>query len=607
MTAAVPEQEREHSPGGVPQPPADQAEQAPVVEVAHRQEPEEERRPEGVPAGQLAVGGLSAVALAVTGVWALVGVPGLLVAGGLAAGAGALYVRRRLGLGGRRRRREQTVTRTVTAGRTGGRSGGLGGLLGGKTGRGRSGGAGGAGKAAGGRLGGPAGRSASRMPGLGGRAAGRVGAARTGAVGKSGGRSGGAVGRVGAARGGAGRGWFGGLGRLKSKGAPAAGGKSTGGQAGKAGGSKSGGSSGGQAGGGAVRRGPVGRAAQAARKAAGWVNAATGGRAGRAVRAAVRTLRTVGGQAGPAVRKAAAWVDAKSGGRAGRVVAAWRTRKSSPSASRSRWAVRGTVAGVVCGVAMGLPVWLLAVGAAACGGAAWWLRRRSRRASRASSASQTGQTGQAARSGRSAAPSAPSVSSAVAALPGGAGQAPKPGPAGQPASGQVPASVVRLPGGAGRAGRGAAAGAAGAAGRRGPYRVGGRRALPAGSPRVNRRNRMTQIQGGFPLATIAAELNAAAAAYEPPDMWTVSTDLKQLPDVFVNVALALRTYTQRLEGQYPIDQAVVQEIGQLYTGLAQLAQAAQGVEPLFRQVHEADLRRGENPRISEEKWDVSGV
>src|SRR5690606_6723555 len=100
VTAAVPEQEREHSPGGVPQPPADQAEQAPVVEVAHRQEPEEERRPEGVPAGQLAVGGLSAVALAVTGVWALVGVPGLLVAGGLAAGAGALYVRRRLGLGG---------------------------------------------------------------------------------------------------------------------------------------------------------------------------------------------------------------------------------------------------------------------------------------------------------------------------------------------------------------------------------------------------------------------------------------------------------------------------------------------------------------------------
>src|SRR5262249_15652332 len=52
--------------------------------------------------------------------------------------------------------------------------------------------------------------------------------------------------------------------------------------------------------------------------------------------------------------------------------------------------------------------------------------------------------------------------------------------------------------------------------------------------------RSRNMEGGFPLATAAAEVTVAAASYEPGDMWTVATDLRQLPDVFASVALALR-------------------------------------------------------------------
>jgi hypothetical protein len=74
--------------------------------------------------------------------------------------------------------------------------------------------------------------------------------------------------------------------------------------------------------------------------------------------------------------------------------------------------------------------------------------------------------------------------------------------------------------------------------------------------------------------------------------------------VFASVALAVRTWTQRLESSYPIEQPVVAEIQQLYTGLTQLAQHAEGVEPLFRQIHADDLKRGEAPRTGEPAWNV---
>jgi len=107
-----------------------------------------------------------------------------------------------------------------------------------------------------------------------------------------------------------------------------------------------------------------------------------------------------------------------------------------------------------------------------------------------------------------------------------------------------------------------------------------------------------------PLAAAAAELNATAAAHAPADMWQVARDLDLLHEVPANVAMALRTYTMRLQGDYPIHPAVVEALGELYMAHAALVERAQAIAALFRTVHADDLRREESPRINEQAWNV---
>ncbi|MGC5013146.1 hypothetical protein ACLQ2R_20505 [Streptosporangium sp. DT93] len=116
--------------------------------------------------------------------------------------------------------------------------------------------------------------------------------------------------------------------------------------------------------------------------------------------------------------------------------------------------------------------------------------------------------------------------------------------------------------------------------------------------------RRTRTMSTFPLAATAAEMNAAAASHAPADMWVVSRELDQLTEVPAYVALAIRTYTQRLQAEYPIHPAVIEAIHLLYQGQAQLVSLAEEIGPLFRQAHADDLKREEAPRINEPLWNV---
>lgn len=121
---------------------------------------------------------------------------------------------------------------------------------------------------------------------------------------------------------------------------------------------------------------------------------------------------------------------------------------------------------------------------------------------------------------------------------------------------------------------------------------------------ANTNNRRNRTMTAFPLAAAAAEVNAAAASHAPADMFQVARELDLLAEVPANVGMALRTYTQRLQGEYPIDQAVVEALGQLYAAHGQLVQMAEEIGPLFRQVHAEDLKREEAPRTNEQAWNV---
>ncbi|WP_405143841.1 hypothetical protein OG589_39825 [Sphaerisporangium sp. NBC_01403] len=117
-------------------------------------------------------------------------------------------------------------------------------------------------------------------------------------------------------------------------------------------------------------------------------------------------------------------------------------------------------------------------------------------------------------------------------------------------------------------------------------------------------HRRTPSMSTFPLAAAAADMNAAAARYAPADMFVVARELDQLPEVPAYVALAIRTYTQRLQAEYPINSVVVDMIHQLYQAQAHVMKLAEEIGPMFRQVHADDLRREEAPRTNEPLWNV---
>lgn len=107
----------------------------------------------------------------------------------------------------------------------------------------------------------------------------------------------------------------------------------------------------------------------------------------------------------------------------------------------------------------------------------------------------------------------------------------------------------------------------------------------------------------FPLAAGAAEMNATASAYMPDGMLMIAHELDQLGEVPANVALAVRTYSTRIEASKPIHPAVVEKLQEFAKAIAQLVGLADEIGPLFRQTHAADLERLENPRNNESEWD----
>lgn len=457
---------------------------------------DEDPGPRGTPAGHLLVGGVAVLTVGLGVLWTFAGAAGLVVAGLVAGGGGAAYLRFRRG--GTRAGAWPFGSGKGPRGGSGKGSrlaslGGLGGRSGGRTG----------GRAVGGLLGG-------RRTGTGGRNS------VLGSLGSGGRRKG-----VSGLLGGAGRRAARGTGRGRG----ASGGRGTGGKA---------------------HRGPirsaahraarsVGRAGRRAgsfagrhaRRAGAWVNARTGGRAGKAL-----------GWTGRQVRRAAGWADRKTGRR---FSAAWHAAKSATGFRQARRRAAAVLGGWDAELTAGL-VALIA-----------WLTGKWR-----------------ARKSRSGAPEAATESQAASST---GRDDPKEDTTTTTSSTENPST--------------------------GPENITG----PAPAP-DRRTHRRSTTMSGFPLVAVAAEMNAAAAAHAPVDMFAVARELDQLGEVPTHVAMALRTYTQRLQGDYPIDPTVVEAIHGLYAAQAQLVQVAEEIGPLFRRVHAEDLKREEAPRTNEQAWNV---
>ncbi|MDP9870475.1 MULTISPECIES: hypothetical protein [Streptosporangium] len=550
---------------------------------------DEDERPEGIPAAHLAAGGLSSAAVTLGSLYQLLGLPGL-IGGAVLSGGGAIaYVRHR------HQRRQRSTWGVSWEDGKGGRGPGR---------RSRSGGGGAFGAL---RSEGRSSRSAGRSTG-GGLLAGRKGRS-TGGASRSGGAAASGYGSTGRARP-AGRG-------RDSSAATSA--RSTTRQ----------GTSAKSAQGATRQRGPLqnvrhaaastgraarnfGRTARRAgagtaravrssasqvRKGAAWADAKTGDRAGRAYRATTaatrRAARATGRAAASQARRAGAWADRKTGQR---VSTAWHATRGAEGFRAARRRAAATLGGwdaqltatLVALVALLVDRW------------------RARQAVAAEQADKDAQAAaEAAEDGSGDGPRDPALTRVIACprckaehtvtIPAdefdtwircGCGlkicvfREPVDPPE------HVMAELAEE-----------MAADSGADDRRRPPST-------TASPIHTRRNRSVSAN---PLAAAAAEVNAAAAAHAPADMWDVARELDQLHEVPANIAMAVRTYTMRLQGEYPIDPAVVDAIHQLYQGLAQLVPVAEEIAVMFRTAHAEDLKREEAPRTNEQMWDVGRI
>lgn len=526
---------------------------APAPAAPPTAEPDATERPEGIPAAHLATGGLSAGAVALGAVYQLLGLPGLIGGAVLAGSGGVAYLRHRYHKanphrgnshrhgGGGGGRKESARTVTTSTRRPGG--GGIGGLFGGgrSTGGGRSGGSGGG------------------LFGKGGRGGGGL----LGGLGRSANRSGTPGGGGGAGRGG-------------RSGRPAAKGAGAGGRTGGAG----------RAFGNRARQ-----MAHKARAAAARVSDATGGRAKKKAKKAGKAFGHAGRRVGRAVarqaRRLGAAVDRRSGHR---YSAAWKAIRQGGGLR----AARRRAAAVLGGWDAQLTAGLLAL-------VSWVVDRVKARKGASADADPGAQASASAETTEDTAASEP----AVVHDGDGGGELPITATVACPRCGKTHTVTVeranadqtavcecgytirffriapQTPAEAASTGRG-----------RHPYTA---------STTNTRRNTTMSVN---PLAAAAAEVNAVAAAHAPADMWQVARELDQLSEVPANIGMALRTYTVRLQGEYPIHPAVVEALGELYVAHAQLVDRAQEIGALFRRVHEDDLKREEAPRTNEQAWNV---
>lgn len=107
-----------------------------------------------------------------------------------------------------------------------------------------------------------------------------------------------------------------------------------------------------------------------------------------------------------------------------------------------------------------------------------------------------------------------------------------------------------------------------------------------------------------PLVQATAELQGTLANYAPEDMWQVRQEIRQLPQVAENMALAFRVYVQQLVNNYPVDKQVTEQMFEVFQAIARAAEPAAEVAPLFEQIHAAEIARADAPRQNEQAWNV---
>ncbi|MFD4710532.1 hypothetical protein ACFWN5_12725 [Streptomyces sp. NPDC058430] len=112
---------------------------------------------------------------------------------------------------------------------------------------------------------------------------------------------------------------------------------------------------------------------------------------------------------------------------------------------------------------------------------------------------------------------------------------------------------------------------------------------------------------GFQFEEHAAEMEQAAQAYDPEDAMEILTMVESLPAALTSVANVMKTLAERADSEFPLEKEVADGFSDIFGALMSAVAVAEDMGPLFRQAHEHDIARHEDPRNgpeAEKGWNV---
>ncbi|WP_405789675.1 hypothetical protein OG753_21320 [Streptomyces sp. NBC_00029] len=112
---------------------------------------------------------------------------------------------------------------------------------------------------------------------------------------------------------------------------------------------------------------------------------------------------------------------------------------------------------------------------------------------------------------------------------------------------------------------------------------------------------------GFKFEELAAEMEQAAQQYEPENCMEILAMLEGLPEALQAIANVLRILAERSDTEFPLEKVVADMLSDLFSVFTNSVSFSEELGPTFRQAHEADIARHEDPRNgteAEKGWNV---
>ncbi|MCX4664921.1 hypothetical protein [Streptomyces uncialis] len=113
---------------------------------------------------------------------------------------------------------------------------------------------------------------------------------------------------------------------------------------------------------------------------------------------------------------------------------------------------------------------------------------------------------------------------------------------------------------------------------------------------------------GFNFEEHAAEMENAAQQYDPDSAMEILAMVEALPVALTSVANVMRILAERSDSEFPLEKVVADGFDAIYGALMSTVAVAEDLGPLFREAHEQDIARHEDPRNgpeAEKGWNVS--